>query len=212
MSIPPRDTSKKGTVTRSQKRKNPSLAKEVEESSQLPLKPKRKNQENTAKDSHHSETSNISNQGDLLDIIIGSISDAEISTSNKTKTPNSPFFNKLKTFIRPSNSIIIARDKYNDTRQINQSFDDTIRDITLREESIFKNVTANSTLYDRTLCAQENSIDISNNKVPALPREGYEFIDPFSTKSQFNRTPEFLNQTTIFNNPNLEFSSRRITK
>ena len=36
MSIPPRDISKKGTVTRSQTRKNPNLAKEVEESSQVP--------------------------------------------------------------------------------------------------------------------------------------------------------------------------------
>ena len=61
MSIPPQDTSRKGTVTRSQARKNPSLAKGVEESSQLPLKPKRKNQENTAKNLHHSETSNILN-------------------------------------------------------------------------------------------------------------------------------------------------------
>ena len=205
MSVPSRDSSKKGTITRSQAKKNPTLAKEVEESSQLPLKPKRKNQENTVKDSHHSETSSISNQGDLLDISVGSISDPEISTSNKTKNQNSPLFNKLKTFIRSNNSIIIAGDKYNDTPQINQSFDDTIRDITLREESIFKNVTANSTLYDRTLCAQENSCDISNFQVPALPQEGYEFIDPFSTKSQLNRTPETFNHTAIFNNPNLEF-------
>ena len=42
MSIQPRDTSKKCTVTRSQARKNLSLAKEVEESCQVPLKPKRK--------------------------------------------------------------------------------------------------------------------------------------------------------------------------
>ena len=51
---------------------------------------------------------------------------------------------------------------------------------------------------------RENSSDISNNQVPVLPQEGYAFIDPFSTKSQLNRTPESLNQTTIFNNPNLE--------
>ena len=136
MSIPPRDTSKKGTVTRRQARKNPNLAKEVKESSQLSLETKRKNQENTAKDSHHSETSNILNQGDLLDISVGSISDPEISTSNKTKTPNSPFFDKLKTFTRQNNSIIIAGDKYSDTPQINPLFDDTIRDITLRKKSI----------------------------------------------------------------------------
>ena len=110
----------------------------------------------------------------------------------------------MKTFFRPNNSIIIAGDKYTDTPQINQSFDDNIRDITLREKSIFKNVTTNSTLYDRTLCAQKNSSDISNNQVPALPREGYEFIDPFLNESKLNRTPESLNQTTIFNNPNLE--------
>ena len=204
MSITPRDTSKKGTVTRSQARKNPGLAKEVEESSQLPLKPKRKNQENTAKDSHHSETSNILNQGDLLDISIGSISDPEISTSNKTETPKSPFFDKLKTFIRPNSSIIIAGDKYNDTPQINQSFDDTIRDITLREKSIFENITANSTLCDRTLCPDQFG-DISNNKILTTPQKGYESIDPFETKSQLNRTPESFDQTAIFKNPNLEF-------
>ena len=48
--------------------------------------------------------------------------------------------------------------------------------MTLREESIFKNVTANSTLYDRTLYAQKNCSDISNNQVPALPQEGYKQI------------------------------------
>ena len=102
MSVPSRDSSKKGTITRSQARKNPTLAKETEETSQGPPKPKQKNQENTARDSPHSETSNILNQGDLLDISVGSISDPEISTSNKsiieTKTPNSPFFDKLKTY------------------------------------------------------------------------------------------------------------------
>ena len=89
MSVPSQDNSKTGTLTRSEARKTPNLAKEVEESSQLSLKPKWKNQENTAKDSHHSETSNILNQGDLLDISVGSISDPEISTSNKTKNPKS---------------------------------------------------------------------------------------------------------------------------
>ena len=54
------------------------------------------------------------------------------------------------------------------------------------------------------MCAQENSSDISNNQVPALLQEGYEFIDPFSTKSQLNRTPVSSYQTTIFNKPNLE--------
>ena len=44
----------------------------------------------------------------------------------------------------------------------------------------------------------------TKNQVPALPQKEYEFIDPFSTKSQLNRTPESLNQTTIFNNPYLE--------
>ena len=100
-----------------------------------------KNQENTAKDSHHSETSNILNQGDLLDISVESFSDPEINTSNKsiteTKTPNSPFFDKLKTSIKPNNSIIIAGDKYNDTPQINCSFDDTVGDITVREVNIW---------------------------------------------------------------------------
>ena len=64
----------------------------------------------------------------------------------------SPFFDKLKSFIKPNNSIIIAGDKYNDTPQINQSFDDSAADITLREKSVFERVTVNSILYDRTLC------------------------------------------------------------
>ena len=42
MSIPPRESSKKDTITRSQAKKNPTLAKEIEETSQGPLKPKRK--------------------------------------------------------------------------------------------------------------------------------------------------------------------------
>ena len=46
--IPPRDSSKKGTVTRSKARGNPTLAKEIEETSQGPPKLKRKNQQNAA--------------------------------------------------------------------------------------------------------------------------------------------------------------------
>ena len=42
MSIPPRDTSKKGTVTRSQAKNNQILAKETEETSQGPPKRKQK--------------------------------------------------------------------------------------------------------------------------------------------------------------------------
>ena len=45
------DTNKKVTVTRSQARKSPILANEIEETSQGPLKPKRKTLENTAKNS-----------------------------------------------------------------------------------------------------------------------------------------------------------------
>ena len=123
------------------------------------------------------------------------------------KTQN-PFFNKLKTFIRPNNSIIIAGDKYNDTPQINQSFDDTVGDITLRAESIFESITANSTLYDRTLCPNQSG-ETSNDKIFTLPQKKYKSIDPFATKSQLNRTPESLNQTTIFNNPNLELQQIR---
>ena len=74
----------------------------------------------------------------MLDISVGSISYPEISTPNKpiiqTKNPKSPFFDKLKTFIKPNNSIIIVGNKYNDTPQVNQSFDDTLGDITLREK------------------------------------------------------------------------------
>ena len=103
----------------------------------------------------HSEISNVFSQNDLLNINVGSISDPEISTPKKsiieTKNPKSPFFDKLKTFIKPNNSMIIAEDKYNDTPQANQLFDDSVGDITLREKSIFESITANSTLYDRTL-------------------------------------------------------------
>ena len=42
MSIPPRYSNKKRTVIRSQAWKNPTLAKEMEGTSQGPLKPKRK--------------------------------------------------------------------------------------------------------------------------------------------------------------------------
>ena len=79
--------------------------------------------------------------------------------------------------MKPNNSIIIAGDKYNDTPQINQSFNDTVGDITLREKSVLDSITANSSLYDRTLCPNQ---------------------------SQLNRTPESFNQTVILNNPNLE--------
>ena len=98
----------------------------------------------------------------------------------KQKT-QSPFYNKLKTFIKPNNSVIIARDKYNDTPQVNQSFDDTIGDITLREKSIFKSITANSTLYDTTLCPNQFE-DTTNNQIFTPPQKRYEAIDPFATK------------------------------
>ena len=112
MSVPRQDSSKKGTVTRSQARKNQTLAKEIEETLQGPPKPKLKNQENTAKDSQHSETSNVLKQSDLLDISVGSISDPEISTPNKliieTKNLKKPFFDKLKTCFKANNSTIIT--------------------------------------------------------------------------------------------------------
>ena len=77
MSVPSRDSSKKGTITRSQARKNPTLAKEVKDSSQVPLKPNGKTQEGNLQ---YSESSSNSDQTDLLDISIGSISDTETST------------------------------------------------------------------------------------------------------------------------------------
>ena len=49
MSIPRQDTSKKDTVTRSQAKKNLTLAKEFKETSQGLLKPKRKTRDNTDK-------------------------------------------------------------------------------------------------------------------------------------------------------------------
>ena len=57
MSIRPRDTNKKGTLTRSQARKNPILAKEIEETSQGSLKPTQKTLEHSAKNSQYPETS-----------------------------------------------------------------------------------------------------------------------------------------------------------
>ena len=120
---------------------------------------------------------------------------------------------------------------YNVTLQIDRSFHDTVGDITLREKLTFKNITANSTLYDETLFPRKNSEEllktsshptenfnssnqpatqshqssnISNNRIVAPFQNGYEFIDPFATKSQLNRTLESFNQTTVFNNPNLE--------
>ena len=48
------------------------------------------------------------------------------------------------------------RYKYNDTPKINQTFNATIGDITLRWNSVFKSVTANSTLHEKILCPQEN--------------------------------------------------------
>ena len=58
-------------------------------------------------------------------------------------------------------------------------------------------------MYDKTLCPDQFG-EISNDKIFTLPQKRYKSIDPFATKSQLNRTPESLNQTTIFNNPNLE--------
>ena len=118
----------------------------------------------------------------------------------KQKT-QSPFFDQLKTFIKRNNSIIIARGTYNDTPQINQLFDDTVGDITLREKSIFESITANSTLYNRTLCPNPSG-DTSNNKIFTPTEKRYESIDPFATKSPLNTTPQSFKQT-IFNNPNL---------
>ena len=195
MSIPPRDTSKSCTVTRSQATKNQSWVKEVEESSQVPLKPKRKTQEGNLQ---YSESSSNIDQIDLLDISIGSISDPETGTLNKsiidTKNPKSPFVDHLKTFIKRNNSIIIAGDEYNDTPQINQSFDDTAGDITLREKSMFESITENSSMYDWTLYLNQSG-DISNDKIFISPQKRYESMDPFAKKSQLNRTPEYLNQT-----------------
>ena len=84
MSIPPRDTSKKGTVTRSQAKNNPILAKEIEENSQGPPKLKQKTREITNKNSQYSGTSSNLNQTDLLDISVGSIFDPETGTANKS--------------------------------------------------------------------------------------------------------------------------------
>ena len=83
-------------------------------------------------------------------------------------------------------------------------FEDTVGDITLREKSIFESVTENSTLCDRTLCPQENSSDISNDKIFTSSQQRYELVDPFETKSQLNRTPESFKQTAILNNQILE--------
>ena len=64
MSIPPRNTSNKGTATRSQAKNNPILAKEIKENSQGPPKLKQKTREITDKNSQYSETSSSLNQTD----------------------------------------------------------------------------------------------------------------------------------------------------
>ena len=115
MSVPPQDASKKGTITRSPAKKNPTLAEEIKKTSQGLLKPKRKSREDINKFSQYLEKSSALHQTDLLVISAGSISDPDISAQNKsiieTKNPKSLFFDKLKTFIRPNNSIIIGGDK-----------------------------------------------------------------------------------------------------
>ena len=66
---------------------------EIEETSQGPLEPKQKTPENTDKFSQYLETSSALDQTDLLDISVGTILKAEISTPNKliieTKNPES---------------------------------------------------------------------------------------------------------------------------
>ena len=57
MSVPPQDASKKGTITRSQAKKNPILAGEIKETSQGLLKTKRKTREDIDKFSQYSEKS-----------------------------------------------------------------------------------------------------------------------------------------------------------
>ena len=47
MSVTPQDTSKKGTITRSQTKKKPTLEEEIKETSKGLLKPKRKTREDT---------------------------------------------------------------------------------------------------------------------------------------------------------------------
>ena len=95
MSVPPQDASEKGTITRSQAKKNPILAGEIKEISQGLLKPKRKTREDIDKFSQYSEKSSSSDQTDLLDISVGSISNPYISAQNKsiidTKNPESIF-------------------------------------------------------------------------------------------------------------------------
>ena len=56
MSIPPPDSNKMVTITCSQTRKNSSLVKSVEDSTLVPLKAKRKTQENIDKNSQCFET------------------------------------------------------------------------------------------------------------------------------------------------------------
>ena len=82
MSVPPQDTSEKGTITRSQAMKNPAFAKEIKETSQGLLKQKRKTRENTDEFSQYSEKSSALDQTDLPDISVGSNSDPDISTQN----------------------------------------------------------------------------------------------------------------------------------
>ena len=64
MSVPSQNSSKKGTIARSQSKKNRTLAEEIKETSQGSHKPKPKK--------------------NLLDISVGSISDPDISARNKS--------------------------------------------------------------------------------------------------------------------------------
>ena len=95
MSVPPQDASKKGTITRSQAKKNPTLAEEIRKTSQGLLKPKRKSREDTDKFLQYSEKSSALDQTDLLDISVESISDPDTIAQNKsiieTKNPESIF-------------------------------------------------------------------------------------------------------------------------
>ena len=104
----------------------------------------------------------------------------------------------MKTFIKPNNSIIIAGDKYNDTPQINQSFDDTVGDIKIREKSIFESVTENSTLHDKTLYPQENSEKLLKT---SHPTENFNFSNQPVIGNYYNSLEDFISKLTKMYSP-----------
>ena len=79
----------------------------------------------------------------------------------------------IKNFLISSTNRSNNAAKYNPVIFLNRTFDDTIGDITIKENSVFKSVTAYSTLYDKILCPQENSQELL--KTISYPIKNFNF-------------------------------------